>query len=151
MEYDSKADTLEHIRQVNTYMVMSARALLFRATQHDESKLQNPEKEAFDKLTPKLKSLTYGSEEYKASLNELGEALSHHYTENSHHPEHYENGVVGMDLLDLIEMLCDWKAATLRHNDGDLAKSIEHNAKRFNIPEELKQILINTAKGKGWL
>ena len=51
-----------------------------------------------------------------------------------------------MTLVDIVEMLCDWKAASLRHNDGNLLKSIEINANRFGYDDQLKQILINTAK-----
>lgn len=50
----------------------------------------------------------------------------------------------GMNLISLLEMLCDWKAATLRHNDGDIRKSIEINQRRFGYSDELKQILLNT-------
>ena len=39
--------------------------------------------------------------------------------------EIYANGVAGMDILDLVEMLCDWKAASERTKDGDFQKSIE--------------------------
>jgi hypothetical protein len=53
-------------------------------------------------------------------------------------------GLHGMSLLDILEMLCDWKAATLRHNDGDIRRSIEINQKRFGYSDELKQILLNT-------
>lgn len=60
-------------------------------------------------------------------------------------------GIRGMCLLDVIEMLCDWKAATMRHADGDLAKSIEINQKRFGYSDELKAILANTAARMGWL
>jgi len=55
-----------------------------------------------------------------------------------------EKGILGMSLLDLVEMLCDWKAATLRHNDGDIRKSIEINQKRFGYSDELKAIFLNT-------
>jgi len=55
-----------------------------------------------------------------------------------------DKGLHGMSLLDLLEMLCDWKAATLRHNDGDIRKSIEINQRRFGYSDELKQILLNT-------
>ncbi len=72
----------------------------------------------------------------------MGKGLEHHYGNNSHHPEFYENGIKGMNLIDLVEMLCDWKAATLRHINGDLLKSIEQNQKRFNYSDELKQILL---------
>lgn len=53
-------------------------------------------------------------------------------------------GLHGMSLLDLVEMLCDWKAATLRHADGDIRRSIEINQKRFGYSDELKQIFLNT-------
>ena len=49
-----------------------------------------------------------------------------------------------MNLVDLIEMICDWKAASERHADGDIYKSIEINQKRFGYSDELKQILKNT-------
>jgi hypothetical protein len=42
-------------------------------------------------------------------------------------------------------MFCDWKAATLRHKDGDIIKSIEQNQKRFGYSDELKAIFLNTA------
>lgn len=58
-------------------------------------------------------------------------------------------GINGMCLIDLIEMLCDWKAATMRHKDGDLSRSIEINQKRFGYTDELKTILHNTAQRMG--
>jgi hypothetical protein len=50
----------------------------------------------------------------------------------------------GMSLLDLIEMAMDWWAASMRHNDGNVFKSVEINQKRFGYSDELKQILMNT-------
>ena len=144
MKYDSKADTLLHIKRVNQLMTEAASELIRRANVHDDSKLENPEKELFDEYTPKLKDCTYGSDEYKEFLKGLKVALDHHYQNNSHHPEHYENGVNGFDLFDLIEMFFDWKAATERHADGNIMKSIEINQKRFKYSDELKQIFINT-------
>jgi hypothetical protein len=71
-------------------------------------------------------------------------ALDHHYSNNRHHPEYFENGINDMTLIDLIEMLCDWYAATQRHNDGDIFKSIEFNKTRFNMSDQLVSILTNT-------
>jgi hypothetical protein len=88
-------------------------------------------------------------DEYKSYLTGMGEALKHHYAHNSHHPEHYEDGIAGMSLLDLVEMLCDWKAATERHADGDLRRSIEQNQERFGYSDELRSILENTARELG--
>lgn len=150
MSYDSKADTLLHIKRVSQLMTEAAAELIRRANIHDNSKLESPEKELFDEFTPKLKNCTYGSDEYKGYLKELGVALKHHYANNSHHPEHYENGVNGMDLFDLIEMFFDWKAATERHADGNIYKSIEINKDRFGISDQICDIFTNTAKRLGY-
>lgn len=150
MIYDSREDTLEHINRVGEILVFVATTLIDRGLVHDKSKLEEPEKSEFDRLTPILKTLTYGSEEYKKSLGELQGALKHHYENNTHHPEHYENGIEGFDLFDLIEMFCDWKAATERTKNGDIYKSIEINKERFEIPEKLCKIFKNTAERLGW-
>lgn len=150
LKYDSKVDTLLHIKRVGELLTNAASELIRRANVHDNSKMESPEKELFDEYTPKLKNSTYGSDEYKGFLKELKVALDHHYANNTHHPEHYENGVNGMDLFDLIEMFFDWKAAGERHTDGNIYKSIEINQKRFNIEGQLVDILNNTAKKLGY-
>lgn len=149
-KYDSTEDTTKHINRVDELLYACANELKYRGSVHDKSKLENPEKEAFDIETPKLKGLTYGSDEYKAALDRLGVALKHHYAHNSHHPEHYENGVDGMNLFDVIEMLMDWKAATERHADGDIHKSLVHNKDRFKMSPQLVSIFENTIKMFGW-
>lgn len=53
--------------------------------------------------------------------------------------------VNGMTLVDLVEMFCDWKASSLRHNDGNIRKSVEINAIRFRMSPQLAKILENTA------
>jgi len=148
--YDSMGDTLKHIRYVQGYLRSFVDGLVVRLMNHDGSKLENPEKAMYDEFTPKLRGLTYGSDEYKACLQEMGPALRHHYAVNSHHPEHYNNGVGGMDLFDLVEMLSDWKAATLRHADGDILASLEINRTRFGLSDQLYQVLKNTVERMGW-
>lgn len=143
--YDSTNDTLLHIKRVNSLLIEFAKEPLTRAQVHDQSKLESPEKEAFDIHTPKLAKSTYGSEEYEKALDGLGPALHHHYVNNSHHPEFYVNGIEGMNLLDLVEMFFDWKAASERHEDGDIMKSIDINRERFGIPHALVKIFENTA------
>ena len=51
-----------------------------------------------------------------------------------------------MDLLDIIEMLCDWWAATERHADGDIISSIHKNTGRFSLSPQLAKILENTVR-----
>lgn len=142
---DSRFKTLRHIETVRNYLNLCIRELLTRAERHDQSKLESPEREMFDEWTPKLRDSTYGSPEYQNFLKELKPSLDHHYAHNRHHPEHFENGVKDMTLVDVLEMLMDWKASGMRHDDGDLFKSIEINQKRFGFSDELRQILENTA------
>ena len=149
-DYDSTADTSDHIAKVQANITDVIGILQFRAKHHDKSKLESPEKEIFDIVTPKLRSLTYGSDEYKAGIAELGEALAHHYAVNPHHPEHYDDGVAGMSLLDVVEMFCDWKAASQRHANGNFEQSLEINRKRFGISEQLAEIFENTRLELGW-
>lgn len=149
MSYDSTADTKAHIDEVRKRLLAVADALLNRGEDHDASKLGPNEKSLFDEMTPKLKTLSYGSDEYKASLAALGPALAHHYANNSHHPEHYPNGIAGFDLLDLIEMYCDWQAAALRTASGDFAKSLSINEARFKLDPQLASILRNTFERYG--
>lgn len=158
--YDSRPDTYGHIQTVQSLIGKVCRDLMRRSEEHDQSKLVSPEVEVFDEMTPKLAGSTYGSDEYKALLGQMKVGLDHHYAHNDHHPEYHAVGSIGletdprlvasgyaisnMSLVQIMEMLCDWKAATLRHNDGEIRKSIEINQKRFGYSDELKQIMINT-------
>lgn len=144
MTYNSVVDTQNHIDRVNQLLEYCEVALKERIGKHDLSKLESPEVEIFNEFTPKLKETTYNSDEYKEYLKEMKVALDHHYSVNSHHPEHYENGIRGMDLIDIIEMLCDWKGASERHQNGNIKESIEINQKRFGYSDDLKQIFLNT-------
>jgi len=149
-EYDSSKDTQKHITRVDDLVQQFVVKLLKRAILHDKSKLEKEEKPYFDKYTPLLKKLTYNSPEYKDSLKKLQVALDHHYENNSHHPEHHENGIDDMDLMDICEMFFDWKAATERHEDGDIFKSLDSNKERFGLSDQLYNILKNTAKKFEW-
>lgn len=148
---DSTIATMKHkMRVAQLISEIAVPEILKRANKHDNSKLEEPEKTLFDTYTPKLADLTYGSDEYKEIMEFLKPALEHHYANNSHHPEHYKNGVDDMNLFDLMEMFFDWKAASERHNNGNINKSIEINGKRFQISEQLVKILENTAKYLGY-
>ncbi len=142
--YDSTIETNKHRSFVRMLMYQVARDIVDRADHHDDSKLKPPEKALFDEYTQKLKGCTYGSPEYKEYLKGLKPSLDHHYAENRHHPEHFANGVNGMNLVDMIELICDWFAATMRHDDGDIDMSLEINKARFNMDEQTVAILKNT-------
>jgi len=150
MTHDSAPSTRKHILQVRHFLDQFRSALFIRGTVHDQSKLEEPEKSVFDEFTHKLSHTEYASPQYKQFTSEMRPALEHHYANNSHHPEHYEERIAGMDLLDIVEMLCDWKAATERTRNGDIRKSIEYNAKRWDLDPQLVAILRNTVERLHW-
>lgn len=137
-------ETIEHIKLVGANIDKLIGCMLGRIATHDYTKLENPEKDLFEEVSDKLSGLTYGSPEYEENLQKLKPALDHHYKNNRHHIEHHVGGITDMNLVDLCEMICDWKAATKRHADGDIIKSLEINQKRFGYSDELKQIFHNT-------
>ena len=145
-EHPSVEDTYRHVLRVKNLMDFLREMIRARGVVHDKSKFYEPELQGFDKLTPKLKACTYGSDEYKGFLAELKPVLDHHYANNKHHPEFHPDGIDGMDIVDLVELICDWKAASERHKDGDLVKSIQFNKARFKMSDQLEHILLNTAK-----
>lgn len=157
MSYDSRPETRAHIDRVGDFLDRAIGDLAYRKAMHDQSKLEEPELSAFDIATPKLATLEYGSEEYRASLRDLGPALKHHFDHNDHHPEHYPNGVRGMSLMALIEMLCDWRAASerVKQRTDDptkvktFADGLLHNKERFDISDDLYEILVTTAEELG--
>lgn len=173
--YDSTEDTMKHIERVRELLGVAQVNIVSRGERHDQSKLIAPEKEAFDRGTQALKGMEYGSPEYRASFAKYGmkDAVDHHYRHNTHHPDYYAyvnsagelnapagkkdedrltNGAaVGeMSLFDVLEMLIDWKAASERHETGDILKSIEINRTRFGLSDQLTAILYATAAEMGW-
>lgn len=147
---DSRHDTLEHISKVQVRIAEVQANLDDRAARHDRSKLEEPEKSGYDRLVGRLAEVVYGTDEYRAARTEAKDTIAHHYAVNTHHPEHYPNGIAGMSLLDVIEMLCDWKAASERTKQGSIAASLAHNKERFGISDQLASILENTVRELGW-
>lgn len=143
---ECRVETQKHIEKVRKYLRFFTDKLTTRGVNHDASKLESPEVELFAEHTESLSETVYDSDEYKEHLAALKPALDHHYAQYRHHPEHFPNGIEGMNLIDIMEMFADWKASSERNKNGNLLTSIELNAKRFNISDQLKQILLNTAK-----
>jgi hypothetical protein len=140
----TNAETMRHILTVRALLTEAVGELVARARAHDASKLSDPEVASFAKHTDNLAKLEYGSDEYRAELRQMKPAIEHHQANNPHHPEHHEDGVLGMDLFDLLEMLIDWKAAGLRHETSSMEHSLTVGVKRHDIPNSLEVILWNT-------
>ena len=139
-------EVIKHIHSVRAYLYKVIEELDERARNHDRSKLESPEQEIFGETYEELIKTEYGTPEYTKLLERVKPAIDHHYANNRHHPEHWPNGVNDMTLIDLIEMLVDWKAATVRNKNGNIRKSVEHNAGRFGMSDQLKGIFENTVR-----
>jgi hypothetical protein len=148
---ESQKDTIAHVAKVQFNLSAVIANLAERSTVHNRSKFEEPELSGYESLQKSLQGVRYGTPDYRAALGAHEGVIMHHYAANTHHPEHWPNGIADMSLLDIIEMLADWKAAGERTKGGNLQTSIEFNIKRFGIGEQLADILINTAKELGWL
>ena len=132
-------NTTKHKFQVMRFMLKVCFKLLKRAWVHDFSKYTKHEAPYFA-VAQDTKNVVYGSDEYKKDVEiNLKDALEHHYKHNTHHPQHFKNGVKEMQPLDTIEMLCDWKASTLRYKGGNIKESLSANVKRFGYSEQEKE------------
>ena len=132
-------DVLSHREEVKSLVLEFVKKLTVQANNHDTSKLKDPEKTIFMENDKNYRKIKYGTEEYKEHLEKIKPALKHHYENNRHHPEHFENGIRDMNLVDIVEMFFDWYAVS-----NDIEKSLFYNEKRFKYSEDLTQIFINT-------
>ena len=149
---DSTEATLAHRRRVQKLMAEATNFLSESAATHDQSKLEEPEKSTFDWAQPRLKHLKIGDDGYERARTHMGEALEHHYAHNRHHPEHHDDGIYGMDIFDLLEMLTDWKAAGERQDPpGTLEASLAYCQKRYGFDDRMADLLRRTAARLGWL
>lgn len=147
MAYDSTVDAKKHIaaiqRLFNNVIIPE---LEKRKESHDESKFKSPEKETYDKYIPMLKETKYGTDEYYEVRKKMEqEGLKHHYEVNRHHPEHFPGGINDMTLIDVVEMFCDWYAASLNSDTG-FKSGLKNNKNKFHMSEQLYQIFLNTYK-----
>lgn len=141
--------SVNHIVAVRVYMMQIVQNLQRRLLEHDSSKLVEPERSAYEGLDEHLEGLEYGTEAYRQGIKEyLGSALKHHHAHNSHHPEHYPNGIMGMSLFDLLEMLADLRAVC--DDKGKSVIDLEVNKRIHNISDDVYQILLNTIKELWW-
>lgn len=149
---ESRAQTRQHIAQVRALLEQVIANIDHRLEDHDKSKLVEPEVSGYASLHKAMDGVLYGSAEYLAVVAAHREVINLHYERNDHHPQHYANGMFGMSLMALLEMLCDWKARADAEESG-LDRSFAIQAGRATTDGEhvLLGILRNTAIELGWL
>lgn len=148
---DARAITRQHIDRVGELGRAFIARLVHRLDVHDQSKLEPQEiipLQELEDLREREGDAPFGTDEYERRKALLGPMLKHHYENNSHHPEHYTDGVAGMDLLDLVEMFVDWKAASERGNEP--AMNLIFAIEKYKIEPQLASIMRNTAERLGY-
>lgn len=143
--------TRKHMQRVSALLGEAAIEMIKRSAAHDLSKLDPAELGPLQAMQDHIEvhgQAPYGTPEYDRQRQVLGPMLAHHYAANTHHPEHYPEGVAGMDLFDLIEMFFDWKAASER--GGESAMNLTAAVGNHGIPPMLEAILRNTAARWGY-
>jgi len=150
-EFDVLLEWLSHSSKVSELLAQISKDLDQRGFEHDRSKLQDIEFEAFVKTRPKFKKANYGSKEYKECCEQIKPALEHHYKHNRHHTVYHKDGFAGMNLIDILEMLADWKAANERSPDLSFKDAISICFEKYKVPENMQKHIMATLEYLGWL
>lgn len=133
------ADIVRHVRMVEAVLEGVAHRLRMRGLLHDQSKFRPDEFAAFTEINQVARENSFMSSRYKSTQGH--QALALHYGRNPHHPEHHPEGVGAMDLITLIEMVADWRAAFLLRTETGVESmgwedSLAAQAKRYQMTDE---------------
>jgi len=137
---------LQHKESIAKYMAKFAAELSYRSAIHDVSKFKKEELEVYAEFIDEMNKHPFNSPEEKELREKYQTASIVHKKLNRHHPEHFENGMEGMNLIDLIEMLCDWRSASERSAGDSIRKGLPIMKDKYNISPQLLKILENTLK-----
>lgn len=151
MEFDFLCDTVLHISEVNENLEEIISELKKRGLSHDRTKLQQLEFDGFVSTREKFKKANYGSPEYKECIELTKPAVEHHYKNNRHHTGFHKNGINDMTLIDIIEMIADWKAAARRSPDKTLQDTLDYAFKKYKIDSQLAVVITNTLVQLKWI
>ena len=141
----------EHNRSVGQQVIQVCNQLIDRALIHDDSIFTDEDlklviqekKELMDLVAQGYSRNSPQQQNHRKKWKPLlGEK---HYSLNRHHIQYHDGGINGMNLIDLIEMLCDWYVAT-KENNRDIDKSIRENVQEHKIDSQLSRILKNTVR-----
>lgn len=134
---------LRHKYYVFKYLSRFVFILAWRCIIHDWTKFLPPEASGYAN-SPSQKDLSFGSKEYNDVKLLLKPVIDHHYSKSHHHPEHFLNGIAGMNMYDFVEMYCDWCAASHNNKGGSPKFSIEFCSQKYNLSDQMKFVMENT-------
>jgi len=151
IEIEVLNEILTHRAEVQKNLAIIRAELEQRGIMHDISKFEDVEFDAFVTTRPKFKKANYGSKEYKECEEQIKPALDHHYSTNRHHIKYHPHGFEDMNLLDILEMLADWKAASKRSPNLSFKDSLKIAFKKYEIPKNMQRHIIKTLEYLNWL
>jgi hypothetical protein len=149
-EMDFLCETILHVSEVSENLETIASELRKRGVAHDRTKFHALEFDAFVSTREMFKKASYGTPEYQACVDAVRPAVDHHHENNRHHTGFHPNGVNDMTLIDLAEMIADWKAAERRSPDRKLNDTLAYAFNKYGVGEQLGKILRNTLAALGW-
>jgi hypothetical protein len=120
--------------------------LSYRSAVHDNSKFSPEEFDVYAANVQHFNKYVFDTKEERELRERIEPGAVHHRKRNRHHPEHFENGIDDMNLIDVLEMLVDWKSASTRTPGDSLRKGLPILKEKYNISPQLLKILENTAK-----
>lgn len=139
--------TIERHRSIVSATLRAvAYELMRRADLHDQSKLSLDEFEGFAKINVVGREHAYGSDEYYASLKAIEpNPIPLHYSRNDHHPEHHKN-LSDMEFPQLVEMVCDWYAASVTYGKTTFQGGLTVSFDRWKFSEGQKFFIQSLAQ-----
>ena len=149
-DFDFLCDTILHVSEVQEHLEEIISELKKRGYAHDRTKFQALEFDSFVSTRDKFKRANYGSKEYKECVDLVRPAVDSHHQKNRHHTGFHKNGINDMTLIDIIEMICDWRAAARRSPDKAFADTLDYAYKKYGVNEQLRKIMENTFKSLRW-
>ncbi len=132
-----------HIARVRKHLNTFIQLLNKRAQLHDQSKLQDPEFKWWKQMDEEPR-YPYGTPEYHEKVARWKKVFDNHYRYNRHHPEHFDDGIKSMTLVDLVEMMCDWLGYKDVMTISEAMRVCDQQMERYQFSEELREIMFNT-------
>lgn len=138
------ARVLQHIMTVQGLLTDIAQKLSKRASLHDLSKLDSDELGGMVEINLIADEYGLNSPEYMEALK--GPAIQLHRSRHPHHPEYHKGGFQDMSSLDVIEMVCDWKAANMLRGHPEWIRSVDMMVERLELSDPQYYFVRSIAK-----
>jgi len=137
---------LKHKEDIAKMLAKFAGEISYRSAIHDNSKFDTDEFNACSENVNEFGKHEFDSPGERELRLRLSDAFSSHRKKNRHHPEHFDNGIDGMNLIDLLEMVADWRSASNRNAGDSIRKSLPIVQEKYKISPQLMNVLTNTIR-----